>query len=99
MVLSAHFAPWRIIVYRVGQGEAVCLPSDGLAHTVSIATLQLRADFEYVCVPRKSTTVFTQARITNTSEHDMLPGPISVFMDDSFVARTTLQVSLIRVGV
>ncbi|TFK87184.1 hypothetical protein K466DRAFT_491350 [Polyporus arcularius HHB13444] len=79
------------LVYRVGQGEAVCLPSDGLAHTVSIAALQLRADFEYVCVPRKSTTVFTQARITNTSEHDMLPGPISVFMDDSFVARTTLQ--------
>ncbi|RDX42751.1 hypothetical protein OH76DRAFT_1410827 [Lentinus brumalis] len=79
------------LVYRVGQGEAVCLPSDGLAHTVPIATLQLRADLEYVCVPRKSTAVFTQVRITNTSERDMLPGPVSVFMDDSFVTRTTLQ--------
>ncbi|KAI0695495.1 hypothetical protein C8T65DRAFT_665103 [Cerioporus squamosus] len=80
------------LVYRVGEeGEAVSLPSDGLAHTVPIATLHLRADHEYVCVPRKSSAVFMQARIKIIGERDMLAGPVRVFLDDKFVAKSALR--------
>ncbi|RPD54848.1 hypothetical protein L227DRAFT_580207 [Lentinus tigrinus ALCF2SS1-6] len=77
--------------YRVGDGEAVSLPSDGLAHTVPLTTLRLRAEPEYVCVPRKSSAVFMQARIQNTGKHELLAGPVRVYLDDQFVAKTVLH--------
>ena len=79
-------------VYRVGGGEAVSLPSDGLAHTIALTTSQLCGELEYVCVPQKSTAVYTQARVKNASEHELLAGPVSVFVDDKFVAKTSLSV-------
>ncbi|TFK87179.1 hypothetical protein K466DRAFT_549154 [Polyporus arcularius HHB13444] len=69
----------------------VILPSDGVAHKVSIAMLDFTADLRYVCVPRKNTSAFIEAMIKNTSEYELLPGPVRVFMDDGFVTKTSLD--------
>ncbi|KAI0695488.1 hypothetical protein C8T65DRAFT_44921 [Cerioporus squamosus] len=69
----------------------VSLPSDGVAHKVSIAMLDFTADLRYVCVPRKNTSAFIEGMIKNTSEYELLPGPVRVFMDDSFVTKTSFD--------
>ena len=70
----------------------VSLPSNGLAHKISIAVLEFTAELRYVCVPRKEASVFVEASIKNTSEYQLLPGSVSVFVDNGFVTKTYLQV-------
>ena len=82
------------IAYRV-EGD-VTLASDGLAHRIAIAALTFDAELQYVCVPRLNTAVFIEASVTNTSEYELLAGPVSVFMDGGFVTKTSLGVSHAR---
>ncbi len=70
----------------------VILPSDGVAHKVTIAMLDFSAYLRYVCVPRKNTSAFIEATIRNTSQYELLPGPVRVFMDDGFVTKTSVNV-------
>ena len=78
------------LAYRI-EGK-LSLPSDGFAHKVSIAVLDFSAGLKYVCVPRKTSAAFIEGQIKNTSEYELLAGPVSVFMDDSFVTKTRLGV-------
>ena len=81
------------LAYHI-QGDAT-IPSDGLAHRVAIATLSLEAELKYVCVPKMNKSAFIEASVKNTSEYELLAGPVGVFMDGGFVTKTTLGVSLI----
>ncbi|KAI0794196.1 hypothetical protein C8Q74DRAFT_1247228 [Fomes fomentarius] len=74
--------------YRIG-GE-VSLPSDGLAHKLSIAALSFSADLKYVCVPRQANAAYIEGTIKNTSDYELLAGPVSVFMDNQFVTKTSI---------
>ncbi|KAH9933560.1 uncharacterized protein BXZ73DRAFT_46253 [Epithele typhae] len=74
--------------YRVE--EVVTIASDGLAHKVAIAPLTFTAELRYVCVPKKTPAAFIEATIKNTSEYELLAGPVSVYMDDGFVTKTSL---------
>ena len=80
------------LAFRIG--DAASLPSDGLAHKVSIAVLDFAAELQYVCVPRQMEAAFIEASIKNTSEYELLAGPVSVFMNDGFVTKTSLGVRL-----
>ena len=79
------------LAYRV-EGAAT-LPSDGMPHRIVVAALEFAAELRYVCVPRKNLAAYIEARVKNTSEYELLPGPVSVFMDESFVTKTSLGVS------
>ena len=68
------------------------LPSDGVAHKIAVAALEFTSELRYVCAPRKNQTAFIEARVKNTSEYELLAGPVSVFMDDSFVTKTSIGV-------
>ena len=67
------------LAYRV-EGD-VTLASDGLAHRLAIAMLEFKADLKGVCAPRVNTAVLIEASAKNTSEYELLAGPVSVFMD------------------
>ncbi|KAF9450470.1 hypothetical protein P691DRAFT_665264 [Macrolepiota fuliginosa MF-IS2] len=64
------------------------IPSDGKEHTVTVAILTFEADIEYVSVPRVDPRVFLQCQVKNTSEYRLLPGPVSVILDNNYVSRT-----------
>ena len=81
------------LAYHVG--GAVSVPSDGEKHRIAFAGLALTADVRYVCVPRKGPEVFLEARMKNTSGHELLPGPVTVFIDDCLAARSSLKVSAV----
>ncbi|EIN10081.1 hypothetical protein PUNSTDRAFT_102081 [Punctularia strigosozonata HHB-11173 SS5] len=67
------------------------IPSDGESHQVSIASLTFEAKTSYVAVPRVEPVVYLSCAVKNISDYRLLSGPVSVFMDDSFVSKTSIQ--------
>ncbi|KAH6907626.1 hypothetical protein BKA70DRAFT_1189603 [Coprinopsis sp. MPI-PUGE-AT-0042] len=66
------------------------IPSDGVAHNVTIANLTLDAEMEWVSIPKREAKVHLKAIVKNVSEYTFLAGPASVYVDGSFIARTSL---------
>ena len=54
-----------------------------------VATLNLETALQHVCVPDETTVVFIEGRIKNMSQFELLTGPASVFMNDTFVTTTS----------
>ncbi|KXN80616.1 Protein F37C4.5 [Leucoagaricus sp. SymC.cos] len=67
------------------------IPSDGKDHTVTIAILTFEADIEYISVPKVDPRVFLQCKVQNDSEYRLLPGPVSVILDNNYVSRSRLS--------
>lgn len=68
----------------------VAIPSDGATHHTLIASLRLAAKLDRVTAPVLSDEVHLRARVTNGSEHTLLPGRASLFHQEQFVGVTEL---------
>ncbi|KAG6915017.1 hypothetical protein DXG01_013899 [Tephrocybe rancida] len=66
----------------------ITIPSDGVAHNVTIVQLHLGAMMSWVCVPKKDTKTHLSAKIKNASQYTLLPGTGSVYVDGSFISRS-----------
>ncbi|VDB88403.1 unnamed protein product [Peniophora sp. CBMAI 1063] len=77
------------ISYKI-DGES-SIPSDGEDHTVSIAELPFEASITHVVVPRIKAVVYLEAKVKNTSDYRLMPGPVNIFFDDSFVSKTSVK--------
>ncbi|KAJ2920524.1 hypothetical protein H1R20_g16569, partial [Candolleomyces eurysporus] len=64
------------------------IPSDNVAHKVTIVKLSLDATMEWVSVPKSDAKVHLKAVIKNASEYTLLRGPASVYVDGSFISRS-----------
>jgi hypothetical protein len=75
------------------------IPSDtddtSQAHKVTVAVVDLTADLEWIAVPKEQPSAFLRAKVKNTSQYLFLPGRANIFLDDNFVAKSAIQVSLI----
>lgn len=70
------------------------IPSDGEAHTASIASsLAFESSITRVAVPRLWTQAFLQCRVKNVSEYQLLPGYVSIFLDEGYVSKSSIGVS------
>lgn len=67
------------------------IPSDGQSHKVSVAVLPFEADVTWVAMPRQQTVVYMESAVKNTSDYRLLPGPVAVFLDNSYVSRTSIS--------
>ncbi|KJA25015.1 hypothetical protein HYPSUDRAFT_76106 [Hypholoma sublateritium FD-334 SS-4] len=67
------------------------IPSDALNHRVALAVLPFKSRISHVVMPCEDPTVFLQCTVKNTSEYRLLPGPMSVIVDDSYVSATALD--------
>ena len=76
------------------------IPSDtnvtSQAHKVTIAIVDLTADLEWIAVPNKQPSAFLRAKVKNTSPYLFLPGRANIFLDDNFVAKSQIDVSMIQ---
>lgn len=52
--------------------------------------LDLTSTFTYTVIPKSSTHAYLKASTTNTSDKQLLAGPVSVFMDNNFVTHSTI---------
>ena len=64
------------------------------AHKVTIAVIDLSADLQWVSVPKEAPSAFLQAKVKNTSQYLLLPGNANIFLENNFVAKSTIPVSL-----
>jgi len=65
--------------------------ADNKVHKVMIRTLPFNADFTYTVIPNLSLNAYLKASIKNsTKEFPILPGPMNVFMDNNFVAKSDI---------
>ena len=67
------------------------IPGDNSPHKVTITTASLPAELSYSCVPKLSPGAFLTAKATNTTNYPFLPGTMNVFLDNSFVATSSMS--------
>jgi len=77
------------VTFRVARPTAI--PSDGSPHKTMVNNLDLQAALDYVTVPKIAEEAYLRAKITNTTESILLPGPANIFHEDEFVGTTTLE--------
>ncbi|EJD04807.1 uncharacterized protein FOMMEDRAFT_80022 [Fomitiporia mediterranea MF3/22] len=70
-----------------------CTVSSALtAHRVAIALLSFDVKVNYISVPRSTPMSFLQCEVKNTSQYRLLPGSVNVFLDNSPVSKTTINI-------
>ncbi|XP_064629545.1 uncharacterized protein LOC135488724 isoform X9 [Lineus longissimus] len=67
------------------------IPSDNVAHKVSIAIIDLNPVFEYESVPKRSPYAYLRAKVKNTSPYALLAGQTSIFLDNNFCAKAEIK--------
>src|SRR5579885_1321016 len=70
---------------------AATILSDNAPQKVGIATARLAARLQYQATPRALETAFLSAYTTNTTDFPLLAGRMNAFLDDSFVATSSLE--------
>jgi len=65
----------------------VSLASRSDQQMVRILQTNLASTFRHIATPVLTSYVYREAELTNTSENDMLGGPITVYLNGSFVGR------------
>ena len=75
--------------YRIPR--AATIEADNKPHKVSIVILDLNIAISYETVPVLSPHAYMKAVAKNTSEYQLLPGQMNVFLDNFFLAQSALQ--------
>jgi uncharacterized protein (TIGR02231 family) len=65
--------------------------SDNSPQKVPIGTFQLEATTEYVAIPKLLPAAFLNAEVSDSSDYPLLAGQMNVFLDDTFVAASSLR--------
>jgi uncharacterized protein (TIGR02231 family) len=66
-------------------GLPVSIPSDAQPHRTNIIVLDLAGAPQYVTTPKLDPAVFLKVHLTNSSEAQLLPGPLNLFRDGEFI--------------
>jgi len=65
--------------------------ADNSPQKVPITATRFAATPEYLTIPKRLATAFLTAKVVNGSEFPLLAGAMNVFLDDTFVAASTLR--------
>ncbi|KAK0467076.1 uncharacterized protein EV420DRAFT_1507065 [Desarmillaria tabescens] len=68
----------------------ITIPTDGDEHVFTIVQLELDASMSWVSVPKVDTKTHLKAKITNASDYSLLAGSASIYVDGSFISRSSL---------
>jgi uncharacterized protein (TIGR02231 family) len=70
---------------------AVTLPGNNTVQKVSIATAKLASTLQYQATPKLLESAFLSAYAVNTTDYPLLAGAMNTFLDDTFVAASSLK--------
>ena len=68
----------------------VSITSRNTQQMVRIMATELESDFYHVATPILTSYVYREAAMKNSSQQDLLGGPITVYLDDRFVGRSEI---------
>jgi len=93
--LEASFARAETQAQATSVSFKVSVPatvlSDNSPQKVPIGSFQLKAEMEYTAVPKLLPAAFLSAKVSNSSDYPLLAGKMNVFLDDTFVAASSLR--------
>ena len=67
------------------------IPTDGKEHMVVIQNTEVKADYNFSAIPKLDAKAYLQARITDWSDLNLLPGISRIFFDNSFVGQSVID--------
>jgi uncharacterized protein (TIGR02231 family) len=67
------------------------IPSDNQGYDVAVSDHQVKADFQYATVPKRSPHVYLMAHISDWSELNLLPGQANIYFDQTYQGKTVLN--------
>jgi len=70
------------------------IPSDNSSQKVLVTAARLNAITDYATTPKLQATAFLSARVINTTDYPFLGGAMSVFLDGTFVATSSLRTTM-----
>jgi uncharacterized protein (TIGR02231 family) len=76
------------VTYRIAGRADV--PADGTPQLVTVRTMQLAPQWDYLAVPKLVGEVFRRAEVRNDSALTLLPGQVRLFHGGEFVGRASL---------
>jgi len=65
--------------------------SDNSPQKVPVTSARLSSDPEYLAIPKELPAAFLTAKVTNSSGFPLIGGAMNVFLDDTFVAASSLR--------
>lgn len=74
---------------------ASSVPSDNSPQKVPVTSATLKANPEYLTVPKHLATAYLTAKVFNTSEFPLLAGAMNVFLDGTFVTTSALRTVMV----
>jgi len=74
---------------------ASSVPSDNSPQKVPVTSATLKANPEYLTVPKHLATAYLTAKVFNTSEFPLLACAMNVFLDGTFVATSALRTVMV----
>lgn len=75
--------------YRLAR--PVPVPADGTPHRTTVAALELDVALDYLTVPKLAPEAHLRATVTNTTDHTIRPGKVSIFHGAEFVGSSRLS--------
>jgi uncharacterized protein (TIGR02231 family) len=70
------------------------IPADNAPHKVAIATHPLEGKINHLTIPKLAELVYLRALVKNTSEFPLIAGPVNMFLDGTFVARSNIETAM-----
>ena len=67
------------------------IPGNGSNTKLLIMEDEFGSQFKYLTIPKLSTHVYLSAKVKNHSEYPLLPGQISIFLDNSFSGKAAIK--------
>jgi uncharacterized protein (TIGR02231 family) len=72
------------------------VPSDGKVQTVEIQRITAPADYKYVTLPKLSPLAYLTANITDWAKLSLQTGEATLYFENSFVGKSTLNVNQLK---
>jgi len=72
------------------------IPSDGKVQTVEIQRIKAPADYKYVTLPKLSQLAYLTANITDWAKLSLQTGEATLYFENSFVGKSTLNVNQLK---
>lgn len=71
--------------------HAADIPADNAPHKIPITQQSLETELTHFTVPKLAELVYLRAAVKNTSAYPLIAGPINLYVDGTFVARSHLR--------
>ncbi len=72
------------------------VPADNAPHKVSIASHPLTGELSHIAVPKLAEHAYLRAAVENTSEFPLIGGPVNLYLDNNYVARSQIETVMPR---